>query len=55
MGRRGQELLFEPLVVHGTFMRVPCTVFAAESIALDEASTEAANILASNLSSGSHS
>ena len=37
--------VFEPYIIHGTFLELPCTVFGAEAIALDEASAEAAKLL----------
>ena len=49
IGFWGQTLegwTFEPLVVHGTYIELPCTVFRAEAIALDEASREFAALLA---------
>ena len=34
--------VFEPFIIHGTFLELPCTAFGAEAIALDEASAEVA-------------
>ena len=36
---------YEPIIVHGTFIQLPCTAFGAEAIALDEASREVAALL----------
>ena len=44
-GRAGQGLTYEPWVVKGTFLQSSCSAFAAEAIALDEASAELANLL----------
>ena len=44
-GEAGGEFVFEPLVAHGTYLQLPCTVFKAEAIALDEASRELSTLL----------
>ena len=44
-GRAGQGLTYEPWVVHGTFLESSRSAFAAEAIALDEASAELEKLL----------
>ena len=41
----GQTVRFEPLVGHGSWLEASCSAFAAEAIALDEASAEATQII----------
>ena len=40
------EYFYEPLVAHCTFLELPMAVFGTEAIALDEASQEAAALIA---------
>ena len=44
-GRIDGQCIYEPLMVHCTFLELPCAVFRAEAIALDEASRAAQAIL----------
>eukprot|EP00959_Pyramimonas_sp_CCMP1952_P217995 4559200-Pyramimonas_sp.AAC.1 len=44
-GRIDGQGIYATLMVHGTFLELPCTVFRAEAIALDEASRAAQSIL----------
>ena len=44
-GQRSNECIFEPVVVHGTFLSRDYTVLCTEAIALDEASREVDDLL----------
>ena len=46
-GIRSGAWTYEPLVAGGVFLDLPCTVFKAEAIALDEASREVVALLTS--------
>ena len=41
----GQACCYQPLIAHGTLLDPGCSVFAAEAIALDEASAEVQRLL----------